>query len=105
MSDKDDEGPLGAALAAWDQLFEERELGAGHWSAADLHALVIATMKRDTQLICYECGHPHLDGAEMEAAIRQGGRWVHRFSGTDDVRYCRAGPIHDLIAQMEKARQ
>lgn len=64
----------------------------------------LAGLRRAANLICYECGHPSQDGAEMEAAVRQGGRWVHRFAGTDNARYCRAGHIHDEIIDMERAK-
>lgn len=103
MSDKDDGGPLGAALAGWDQLFRERELGAGHWSAADLHALVIATMKHDAQLICDHCAK---DVPVYRDRHGQSHPWLHNGSTTgSSMSRCPASSIHEVIAQMEKARQ
>lgn len=107
MTTTDDEGPLGATLAMWEHALKERELGAGIWSVADLHALILAVMKRDASLVCYNC-------AEAPESLYQApsGDWMHKeVEAVDGVGHrvqntqCPASEILLVITEMEKARR
>ncbi len=94
----EDEGPVGTALAMWDQIMQDLNGPQGWWSVAQLRALVIATMKRDAGLVCLCC----LGGSTPTKEDTP--YWWHteQARGSPNHR-CNAGPIHDEITRLEKA--